>query len=162
VGVQAPDYHFELPENVPGRYRVQANILSKDKNYYATQVVDAREGTTDIVLVLSPALELKGHLKIEGPAVRPIQSFTIALNPGVPELRRQAYSSPVGKDGSFAIEQLPPGEWVLNINPNPAGTFGKIRAPRRQGFYFQTDRDPAGIRCAARYRAQLEHRNRGR
>jgi protocatechuate 3,4-dioxygenase beta subunit len=144
VGVQGPEYHFELPENVPGRYRVQANIHTKDKAYYATQVVDAREGTTDIVLALSPALELKGHLKIEGPSGRPIQSFTVALAPGTQGPRRETYSSPVGKDGSFAIEQLPPGEWVMTVTPTPVGTFEKSVRLGDKDFIFKLIEIPPG------------------
>ena len=120
---QGPEYRFEFPENAPGRYTVQVSSRAKDKTYYASQVIDAGEGATDLVLTMSPAVVVKGHLTVEGPAVHPAESFTIALATLSGQLR--GYSSGVGRDGSFAITDVPPGEWILNINPSPAGVFTK-------------------------------------
>jgi hypothetical protein len=144
IGAQGPEYHFELPENIPGRYRLQATIRANDKTYYASQVVDAREGATDILLTMSPALALKGHLKIEGPAAHPVQNFTVVLAPGMPGARRQNYSSPVAKDGSFTIEQLPPGEWIMTVTPTPAGAFEKSVHLGDMDFIFKLIDIPPG------------------
>jgi len=46
VGASDPEYRFELPELPPGRYRLQANVHVNDKIYWASQIVEAREGAT--------------------------------------------------------------------------------------------------------------------
>jgi Carboxypeptidase regulatory-like domain len=143
VGAQGPDYHFELPENAPGRYRVQARINVGDKTYYATQTVDAGEGVTDILLNMYPAVEVKGHLKIEGPTARPPQTYTVVL--AGPPPRRESSSSPVAKDGSFTIKQVPPGEWILNINPASPGLFEKSVHLGDKDFLFKRVEIPPGL-----------------
>ncbi|HTB10677.1 MAG TPA: carboxypeptidase regulatory-like domain-containing protein [Bryobacteraceae bacterium] len=123
AGAQGPEYRFEMPNNVPGRYRIEANIHTKDKGYYASQIVDAHEGSNDIVLSLLPGVEVKGHLNVEGPGARPVESFTVTLAAG--SMRDGNYSGRVKKDGSFSIEDVPPGQWFLNVNPSPMQFFEK-------------------------------------
>jgi hypothetical protein len=144
VGAQAPDYHFELPNVVSGRYRIQATVRVKDKTYSASQIIDAHEGINDTVLTMVPAVELKGHLKVEGTAANPLESFTIMLNAAGSGQRGGAYSASVKKDGSFAIPDVPPGEWLLNINPNPGGLFDKSVRLGDKDFLFQRLEIPPG------------------
>lgn len=145
TAAQGPEYRFEMPENSSGRYRIQASIHAKGKTYYASQVIDAREGTNEVVLALVPGVELKGHLKVEGPGVHPVENFTIALTPPGSGPRRESYSAHVGKDGGFAIEQVPPGEWLLNINPTPGGMFEKSVLLGKQDFLFKRIEIPPGL-----------------
>jgi len=144
VGAQAPDYHFELPNVVSGRYRIQATVRVKDKTYSASQIIDAHEGINDTVLTMVPAVELKGHLKVEGTAANPLESFTIMLNAAGSGQRGGAYSASVKKDGSFAIPDVPPGEWLLNINPNPGGLFDKSVRLGDKDFLLQRLEIPPG------------------
>jgi Carboxypeptidase regulatory-like domain len=120
TGVSGPDYHFELPEVAPGRYGIQASVNAKGKMYYASQTFDAVEGPNDVILTMVAAVDVKGHLASEGPNARPAEGFTVALAPppGTGG-RRDQHSARVGKDGNFTIENVPPGEWTLNINPGP-------------------------------------------
>ncbi len=145
AGAQGPDYKFEMAEIVPGRYRIQANIRAKDKTYYASQLIDVHQGTNDIVLAMAPAVEVKGHLKVEGSVSHPGESFMVMLNmPGFGG-RGGNYSSPVKKDGSFTIEDVPPGEWLLNINPNQAGIFEKSVRLGDKDFLFKRVEIPPGL-----------------
>jgi protocatechuate 3,4-dioxygenase beta subunit len=115
ASAMGPDYRFEFPEMTPGLYRVQATVHTKGKAYYAYQLIDAHEGAADITLAMNPAVEVKGHLKVEGPAVHPLETFLVALvTPGVGP-QGQRFGSLVAKDGSFTIGQVPPGEWILSI-----------------------------------------------
>jgi hypothetical protein len=134
TGAQGPEYRFEMSGNMPGRYHVQASFTAGGKTYYASQSVDAHEGANDVVLAMGPGVEVKGHLKVEGPGVNPVQSFTVMLGGGP---ARRAYSSPVGNDGSFAIKDLPPGEWVLTINSNPGEIFQKSVRLGDKDFLYQ-------------------------
>jgi hypothetical protein len=125
TGANGPDYHFEFPSFAPGRYRVQATVQVKEKTYYATQTFSAAAGLTNLVLTMAPGVEIKGHLKVEGPAQRTSASFTIALAPPPASGgRNEGWSAPVAKDGSFKIENVPPGEWMLNVNPSGPNNAG--------------------------------------
>jgi len=119
-----PDYHFELPETIPARYLLHATVGARGKMYFAEQVVDAQPGTTDVLLTLAPEVEVKGSLKMEGPGEQQVQGATVVLLTAVGS-RRETHVGHVGKDGSFKIENVPPGEWVVNINPSPLGAFQK-------------------------------------
>jgi protocatechuate 3,4-dioxygenase beta subunit len=122
TGAQAPDYHFELPDMATGRYRVQATVQGKEKALYASQIIDAGPGDTEVILTMVPTVNVKGHLKVEGPGTYPVENFTIALAPPPNSgARMGSQSARVTKDGSFTIENVPPGEWMLNINPSPGG-----------------------------------------
>jgi protocatechuate 3,4-dioxygenase beta subunit len=143
--VSGPDFQFDLPEVAPGRYRIQASINPKGKTYSASQVVSAVEGRTDVVLTVVPAVAVKGQLKVEGTANHPAASFTVALAPPGSGPRRESHSSPVGKDGSFVIENVPPGEWLLNINPNPGATFDKSVRLGDKDFLFKLIDIPPGL-----------------
>jgi protocatechuate 3,4-dioxygenase beta subunit len=145
TGAQGPEYRFEMPDNLPGRYRVQASARAKDKTYYASQLIDAHEGANDIVLTMTPAVELKGTLKVEGPGTHPVESFTVALAPPGSGPRGGSYSSAVKKDGSFAIQDIPPGEWLLNINGNVGGTFEKLVRLGDKDFLFKRIEIPPGL-----------------
>lgn len=145
-GTQAngPDYRFEMPETVPGRYRLQATIRVKDKPYYASETFEAHEGNNEIVLAMLPAVTVKGHLTVEGPGRNAPESFTVALAPPGSGPRGQSYSSPVGKDGSFSIDQVAPGEYLLNINPSPGGIFEKSIMQGDRDVLYQRIEIPPG------------------
>ncbi len=144
TSVQGPDYRFEMPDNIPGRYRVQASVRAKEKAYYASDLIDAHEGVNEIALAMVPAIDVKGHLKVEGPGAHPVESFVIALTtPGL--LARGNYSSSVKKDGSFSIPDVPPGEWVLNINPGQGAVFEKSVLLGDKDFLLKRIEIPAGL-----------------
>jgi hypothetical protein len=143
TAAQPPDYRFEMLQNVPGRYHIQASVQAKDKTYYASQMIDVHAGPNDLVLAMLPAVEVKGQLKIEGPVVHPVEGFTVMLAAAAGP-SRQNYSSPVKKDGTFAIQDVPPGEWIVNINPNPAGMFEKSVRFGDKDFLYKRIEIPAG------------------
>jgi hypothetical protein len=140
---QGPDYKFEMPETMPGHYRIQATIRVKEKTYYATQLIDVRDGTTDVMLAMAPAVDVKGHVQIEGPGTHPLEGLNVALV--APGSRREAHTAPVKKDGSFLIEQVPPGEWAMNVNPNQAGMFEKSVMLGDKDFLYKRIEIPPGL-----------------
>jgi protocatechuate 3,4-dioxygenase beta subunit len=144
TGAQAPEYQFEMPENVPGRYRLQATIRAKDKTYCASQIIDAHEGPNEIVLAMAPAVALKGHLKVEGPAPHAVDGYNVMLAPPGMGPRAGTYTSSVKKDGSFVIDDVPPGEWLLNFNPSEAGVFEKSVLLGDKDFLYKRLEIPPG------------------
>lgn len=142
-GAAPPDYHFEFPGLPPGRYRVQATIRTKDKTYYAEQTVDAHEGSTEVALVLSPPVEVKGHLRIEG-RVAHAEDLTVQLQPLGRGHSGQAYSAKVAKDGSFVMQDVAPAEFFLQINPDPEGAFEKSVLLGDKSFLYKRIEIPPG------------------
>lgn len=145
TSADGPDYKFEMLEVVPGRYRIEANVTAKDKTYHASQTIEVHPGINDVALSLALAVTVKGHLQLEGPGKHPAESFTVMLAPPGSGPRGMAYSSPVKKDGSFAIEEVPPGEWLVNINPNPGGLFEKSVRLGDKDYLFQKIEIPPGL-----------------
>jgi protocatechuate 3,4-dioxygenase beta subunit len=143
TSAQAPDFKFELGENVPGRYRLDATVTAKGKKYSAFQIIEAHEGENEVILSIVPAVEVKGHLKVEGTG-HSADGFTVILAPTGSMPRRGGLSSSVKQDGSFTIEDVPPGEWQLNINPTPQGLFEKSVRIGDKDFLFKHVEIPPG------------------
>jgi hypothetical protein len=121
---RAPDYAFRFDAR-PGRYGINAEVQIEGKSWTAAQFVDTSRVPGDIALALAPPLDVKGKLRIEGSAAAggpPFSSFDIRLT-------RRGFgpriSANVAADGTFTLKQVPPGEWLLNVNPLPPGAFLK-------------------------------------
>jgi len=119
----APDYKFDLGEMIPGRYRIEASIENDKKTYTASQVVDTRQLSGELVLALAPAVDIKGHFQMEGPTGQQKNSFEVRLtgNNGI----RRGITAKVAPDGNFTLVQVPVGEWQWTIDPFPRGAFLK-------------------------------------
>lgn len=118
---QGPEFAFEFPAVQPGRYRIEAVLHGKDKTYSASQLLELHQGSAEVNMALSPAADLKGTLRIEGPNADPLSSFSITLT-GV---GRETLSGQVGADGRFTIPQARSGEWAFGMTPPPRNIFIK-------------------------------------
>jgi protocatechuate 3,4-dioxygenase beta subunit len=119
VGAQGPEHRFELPSVPAGRYRIEAVLHSGNKAYAASQVLDLHPGSGEIVLTLAPAANIQGTLRVEGQASAKGRGFSVQLTrSGLPYGNISAQVAP---DGRFTLEQIPPGEWQLVVNPVPPG-----------------------------------------
>jgi hypothetical protein len=119
--IKAPDYTFSF-DLKPGRYGLDASINIEGKLWTATRFVDTAQASDDVVLTLSPPLDVKGKLQIEGAGAPPAGTFNLLLTGGGFGPR---VSAKVAADGTFTLKQVPPGEWLLNINPLPPEAFLK-------------------------------------
>ena len=128
---QGPDYRYESGPLPPGEYQVNSSIQIENKNYSAFQVVDVRAGVADVTLMLAPASELRGQLRIEGAPTAPQTPMHVTLTPVSPSgaalglYGNENKGTQVGSDGKFTIDQVPPGHYNLNINTLPRGGFLK-------------------------------------
>ncbi len=120
---QAPEYNFDLGELIPGRYRIEASVENDKKTYTASQVIDTRQISGEVVLALAPAVDIKGHFQMEGPTGQQKNSFDVRLtrNNGM----RNSFTAHVAADGSFTLLQVPPGEWQWTIDGFPRNGFLK-------------------------------------
>ncbi|HML18134.1 MAG TPA: carboxypeptidase-like regulatory domain-containing protein [Bryobacteraceae bacterium] len=121
--IQASDSSFSLPDIPAGRYRVRAVMQTANKAFGAAQVLDLHPGENEIELTLTPAIEIKGQVRFEGPTAPPAARMRVALTqPGV---RGENVSAALGSDGRFTLAQVFPGEWEIDVNGMPRGTFLK-------------------------------------
>jgi hypothetical protein len=118
AGAQGPDHRFQLPDVPAGRYRIEATLQSGNKTYAASQVMDLRPGSGEIILTLAPAANIQGTLRVEGQASPKGRGFIVQLTRAG---RSRNISAQVGADGRFTLEKIPPGEWQLVVNPVPPG-----------------------------------------
>jgi Carboxypeptidase regulatory-like domain len=119
TGAQGPEHRFQLPDVPAGRYRIEATLRSRNKVFAASQVLDLHPGSGEIILTLAPAANIQGTLRVEGQASAKGRGFSVQLTrSGAP---RGNISAQVGPDGRFTLEQIPPGEWQLVVNPVAPG-----------------------------------------
>jgi protocatechuate 3,4-dioxygenase beta subunit len=121
VAAKAPGYAFSY-DMPPRRYRLEASIQFEGKNWSASRIVDPGQASDDVILPLSPPLDLKGKLRIEGAAGPPAASFTIRLTHRGFNCCRTAQ---VASDGTFTLKEVPAGDWAMNVNPLSTGAFLK-------------------------------------
>jgi hypothetical protein len=130
--LKAPDYAFSF-DLTPGRYRIDASVQIAGKGWTASQFVETHQASDEVTLVLAPPRDITGKLRIEGLGGPSAGSFDIRLT------RRGVgprISAPVAADGTFTLRQVPPGEWILNINPLPPGAFLKVARLGDQDIRF--------------------------
>ncbi len=129
---KAPDYAFNF-DLKPGRYGLDASINIEGTLWTATRFVDTAQASDDVVLALSPPQDVKGKLQIEGAGAPAASTFNLLLT-------RRGFgprvTANVGSDGTFALKRVPPGEWLLNINPLSPGAFVKTARLGDQDIRF--------------------------
>ena len=128
VGAQGPEHRFETAPVAAGRYRIEAELHTGSKAYGASQIIDLHPGSGEILLMLAPAVDIHGTLRVEGQAPR--TDVPAASRPGGstlrvqlvrPETRQRNVSAEAGADGRFILEQVLPGEWELSVTPVAPG-----------------------------------------
>ncbi len=128
---EPPDYRHESGALPAGEYRVEASTEIENKRYSASQIVDVHAGTTDVVLALAPAVEVKGQVRIEGQAAGQQNPLSVTLAPVAPNganlgvYGNENIGTQVGADGKFTISRVSPGHYNLNVNIPPRGGFLK-------------------------------------
>jgi len=105
---------FEFRGVAPGAYFLMAHWSQGEKLFSALHAIDIRENDVEnIVLELSPASELKGQLRVEGPVPEKLADFQVTLDPdgsgnmGWP-------STQVHNDGSFTLGNVVAGQFQLH------------------------------------------------
>jgi hypothetical protein len=114
---EGSEHRFEFPDLPPGRYRIEAVYRSPDRTYGASQTLDLHAGSGDVVLALTPSVDLHGTLQTEGDPGQ--TKFRIQLRR--PETTTEPpVTAEVGADGTFTLKQVLDGEWELSVLlPNP-------------------------------------------
>ena len=112
---------FRVDHVGPGSYNVVANtFFSEGKRYYANIPIEIGSSQPEpLQLMLAPALTLTGVLTQEGESNVPLQSAMVHLNsterfhPGIQP------NTTIQKDGTFTLNGIVPGRWLLMIGGAP-------------------------------------------
>jgi carboxypeptidase family protein len=129
----APEYHFQAAGLPSGRYRIEAVFESGTKTYGASQILDLRSDSPEILLALTPATDIQGTLRLEGQAPPADGRSAPPNNNGTrvqlsrPGGGQSNVSAQVRPDGRFTLEQVLPGDWQLGVNPVPPGFLKSAR-----------------------------------
>jgi hypothetical protein len=118
-----PDYSFDFGELIGGMYRIEARARTGGKTWAASQLIDSRQTANEMVLALAPAADIRGTLGIEGQTGQaPANVRVTVVRTGS---RGENISAAPDAGGRFTLEQVPPGEFAVNVNPLPPGAFLK-------------------------------------
>ena len=84
-------------------------------------------GLADLRVELAPAMDVKGHIRIQGSATTDLEQMVAALDPisssALRALIPQPESVSVMPDGSFTIHDVVAGEYSINAFPVPQGSY---------------------------------------
>jgi hypothetical protein len=144
TGVREPDYRFDFGGLAGGMYRLEARARVGDKTWAAWQLVDSRQTAGEIALPLTPALDITGVLRVEGQPDAARGSPQIVLNRF--GRNNENISARPDAEGHFTLKQVPPGEWAMNVNNMPIGSFLKSGTFGRQDVRFSRFSIEAGTK----------------
>lgn len=106
----ASDGTFEIKGLAPGSYWVRAYESVDGKSYQAQQAADVENADVDgVILALTPGIELRGHLSVEGKAGPSGGGFTVGLT-SEEDPYVQA-SGDVKNDSSFVLGNVSEGTY---------------------------------------------------
>lgn len=121
-GAGPPDYQFEARVS-QGEYRVTASTDTAGKRLYASQLVTVGPQTGEIVLTLTPAVDLSGQVRSGG--IAPLGDVQVMLNQHEQNYffgSGQMVSRP-DKEGKLKFDQMMPGSWDVNVTGLPHDAF---------------------------------------
>ncbi len=134
---QDADYHdetgkFEIHGVAPGAYTLVASAVGTVRRFSARQSLSVSGAEVqDIMLALTPGVDLHGHLRVEGEALTNLSRLGVSLQS---RDEGNAGSSPVAPDGAFTVLNVVPNTYVLSLNGLPATCYVKSVRVGEQEF----------------------------
>jgi protocatechuate 3,4-dioxygenase beta subunit len=125
--VNDPRGSFELRSVVTGAYFLYAFLYEGGKQETARQAFDVADADLDgINLTVTPGVEVKGRLRVEGDPAANAGSFQVSLSPkdmtlffgGIP-------SDTVKPDGSFLLKNVFDDDYEINVDGLPGNSYLK-------------------------------------
>lgn len=123
-----PNGGFEVRNLIPGSYRivVQSNMRSGDGFTFSDSFEMGAQNVEGLVLRLQSPVSVKGTVHQPSEQKLDLNSMRVMLQGEVPFFQRSG-PPPVKDDGSFEIENVPPGKYRLNLNAPAGGYIESIR-----------------------------------
>jgi hypothetical protein len=118
---------FEIANVIPGSYYLYAQLFDEGKQCLGRQALEVSDADIDgVTLALTPGVEIKGHLRVEGQTDSTPGSFSVSLN------AKGGYM-PIGgrpndaikPDGSFLLKNIYDGDYEVFVTNLPDNNFMK-------------------------------------
>ena len=156
-----PEGAFEFAAVPPGKYTLEAYPSDGKKGLSATvAVIVGDSDVTDVLVPLREAATVKGRVEFSGAVARPdgaaleksrVTLVPIVLTPatllGIGSSGSVGHSGILSRDGSFTIEGVPPGRYMVTAGPFGAAwqTFESISAIDGRSFQPVLEVVPTGL-----------------
>jgi hypothetical protein len=137
------DGTFDIPKVLPGSYTL--TLIGPDDSssshpgrggrtrLLARQDIDVGAADVNgIVLAVVPLMRLSGRVTVEGQENASLQGIRISIVPAGPEAVGGFQMAPVESDGTFAVEDLAPGNYTVRVSGAPSGAYVKAILYNRQ------------------------------
>jgi protocatechuate 3,4-dioxygenase beta subunit len=107
----------------PGRYVLSGEVTLDGRLYAAREELDLSGGSLSVILRFAPAVDLAGHVRIDGTAGSAAggRVFLVAGDGS----NRQGSEAHMQADGSYVLKNVPPGVWDIGFDPIPKGGYLK-------------------------------------
>jgi len=107
----------------PGRYALSGEVTLDGRLYAAREELDLAGGSASVTLRFAPAVDLAGHVRIEGTPESAAggRVFLVAGDGS----NRQGAEAHVQPDGSYVLKNVPPGVWDIGFDRIPKGGYLK-------------------------------------
>jgi hypothetical protein len=122
------DGAFEFVGVTPGRYALEVFPVNGKGLRASLPVTVSDRDVTDLIVPLGPGATVRGHVEFSGGTARPngdtlekssINLVPILLTPtqliGIGTSGSVGYSSNLSREGSLAIENIPPGRYLVTV-----------------------------------------------
>jgi protocatechuate 3,4-dioxygenase beta subunit len=125
---------FEIHKVIPGSYYLSAKIIGAGKQCFgrlALEVGDADIG--GITINVTPGVELKGRLRVEGQLGSSLGSLNVILFPkGTDGTFRGVPTDSTKADGNFLLKNAYDGDYEINVDNLPDNYF--VKSARLDGI----------------------------
>jgi hypothetical protein len=120
---------FEVLTVPPGSYYVIAEVRKEDKRCIGYQPLEVGDADIeDVTLTVTPGVEIRGHLRVEGQPDSNPSSFGVSLSPKIEnDVIQGSYDviphDTVKSDGSFLLKNAVVGDYEIEVYPNITETY---------------------------------------
>lgn len=123
-----PEGGFEVRNLVPGSYRivVQANMRTREGLTFSDTFEMGAQDVEGLIVRLQPPVSLKGRVEQPAEQKLDLSAMRVMLRSDVPFFQRGG-PPPVKDDGSFEIEDVPPGKYRVDLIMPAGGYIESIR-----------------------------------
>jgi protocatechuate 3,4-dioxygenase beta subunit len=118
---------FEFSNVTPGSYYLYAVLSEDGKQCFGRQSLEVADADIDgVTLTVTPGVEIKGRVHVEGQLNSNLASLTVNLSPKIIIVPFGGLTSePVKPDGSFLLKNATDGDYEINVGNLPENSFVK-------------------------------------
>jgi len=125
AGAFPPNFEFEISNLIAGPYLIVATLAGTGRHYRAVERIELPPTGLDLTVHLERAIDLAGRVDLDGGGERPSGPFRVILTSGDSPPVNNQLTADVQPDGAFVVENVVPGIWDINVEPEPRGGYIK-------------------------------------